>query len=85
MRKPNSRKISQILYALQMGPQKMNLECRKMFGVQDSTVTDQRTYGCQVHLLQITFFFGGGEGRQDIVQQTVRTSSHFHVLLIAAT
>lgn len=65
-----------------MGPQKMNLECRKMLSVQDSTVTDQRTYGCQVHLLQ--FFFLGG-GRQDIVQRTVRTSSHFHVLLIAAT
>jgi len=42
-----------------MGPQKMNLECRKMFSVQDSIVTDQRTYGCQVHL-QIIFL--GEEG-----------------------
>jgi len=57
----------------------MNLECRKMLSVQDSTVTDQRTYGCQVHLLQIIFW-----GRWDIVQQTVRTSFQFYVLLVAA-
>jgi len=45
-----------------MGPQKMNLECRKMLSVQDSTVTDQRTYGHQVHLLQLIFWGEAGHG-----------------------